>query len=170
TVNLLLKSEVNLAKEVKSRRSLEKPSSTDASLFVCDGQLILQTSVPVATIDIKTSKKVDWDIERYGLTQTSNDYALVGYSLNGITLPVGETVLGTCSNDLAVLSVSAADAEANSISIAFTGGIATGIDHFAADDAEEMYSVTGIRTHQKEGMRLIRKNGKTVKRFYKTNK
>ena len=176
TVNLLLKSEVNLAKEVnhakevKSRRSLEKPSSTDASLFVCDGQLILQTSVPVATIDIKTSKKVDWNIERYGLTQTSNDYALVGYSLNGITLPVGETVLGTCSNDLAVLSVSAADAEANSISIAFTGGIATGIDHFAADDAEEMYSVTGIRTHQKEGMRLIRKNGKTVKRFYKTNK
>ena len=38
------------------------------------------------------------------------------------------------------------------------------------NDAEEIYSVTGIRTHQKEGMRLIRKNGKTVKRFYKTNK
>ena len=171
TVNILLEEMPADNEEVNRREGLDAQQKADAYIFVRDGQLVMQSSVPVAAIDIKTSDMVVWDIERYGLTQTATDRALVGYSLNGATLPAGEVVLGKCAGSVRVLSASAADVEANSISIAITEGTATGIDGIADDENdEEMYTVTGVRSNRKEGVRIVRKNGKTEKVYYNKNK
>ena len=171
TVNIMLEEMPVNSEEVNRRESIEEQPIADASVFVREGQLILQSSVPVAAIDIKTSDRVAWNIERYGLTQTTTERALVGYSLNGATLPAGEVVLGKCTGNVKVLSVSAADAEANSISVAITDGTATTIEDIDDDGTtDETYTVAGIRTNTKEGVRIIRKNGRTVKVYYNKNK
>lgn len=124
-------------------------SGDDVTVFVADGKLVINAAVPVSSFDIVVSTgskfSMNEPITSAGFTctvkHTDNEVHLVGYSLSGATLPVGENVLGTLNEGVVTYSM-LADAEANEITTAF-GATPTGINSTTSDTQQlnEVYCI-----------------------------
>ena len=124
-------------------------SGDDVTVFVADGKLVINAAVPVSSFDVVVSTgskfSMNEPITSAGFTctvkHTDNEVHLVGYSLSGATLPVGENVLGTLNEGVVTYSM-LADAEANEITTAF-GATPTGINSTTSDTQQlnEVYCI-----------------------------
>lgn len=132
-----------------SQRVASITSGDDVTVFVADGKLVINAAVPVSSFDIVVSTgskfSMNEPITSAGFTctvkHTDNEVHLVGYSLSGATLPVGENVLGTLNEGVVAYSM-LADAEANEITTAF-GATPTGINSTTSDTQQlnEVYCI-----------------------------
>lgn len=139
-------------------------SGDDVTVFVADGKLVINAAVPVSSFDIVVSTgskfSMNEPITSAGFTctvkHTDNEVHLVGYSLSGATLPVGENVLGTLNEGVVTYSM-LADAEANEITTAF-GATPTGINS-TTSDTQQLNEVYRIPLGAKRSI-VIDANGK----------
>ena len=139
-------------------------SGDDVTVFVADGKLVINAAVPVSSFDIvvATGSKFSMNepITSAGFTctvkHTDNEVHLVGYSLSGATLPVGENVLGTLNEGVVTYSM-LADAEANKITTTF-GATPTGINS-TTSDTQRLNEVYRIPLGAKRSI-VIDANGK----------
>jgi Leucine-rich repeat (LRR) protein len=122
-----------------SQRVASITSGDDATVFVANGKLVINAAVPVSSFDIVVATGPEFSMNEAltsaGFTcsvkHTDNEIHLVGYSLSGTTLPVGENVLGTLNGGVVTYSM-LADTDANEITTAF-GATPTGINPTTSD-------------------------------------
>jgi len=143
-VNLLLTQEADVTAEAPSRMGITTAlAETEAVIYQADGQLVLSTDRPVAAFDIMidgSNMEPATALQTLGITcqtrQTNGRTRLIGYSLSGATLPVGETILGkTPGRNTCIVRAQLSDSEAKEISVALDGE-ATGIAATPATDTK----------------------------------
>lgn len=86
--------------------------NAEASISCENGNLCVNTSTPIASFDITldgcTDMKIGDSLEAMGMTYVTENknerIHLIGYSMNGVTLPVGETVLGTFNGNKPIVA------------------------------------------------------------------
>ena len=134
-VNMLLDAnavpvhQLNAAKRVATQAS-----ETSASVTIENGYLKINSVVPVSAFDITVSTSHQAEVvsalNDLGFIctskQSSNNLHLVGYSLSGAEIPVGETAICELNSGI-VSSAMLADRDANEISVTLNSGMATGI-------------------------------------------
>ena len=103
-VNILLDEEVSPARMANLSRRLDEISSESAAyISIENGQLLINSLVPISAFDIVVSTNQKCEIlpalSKMGFTcsvkQKGNQVHLIGYSLNGAVLQIGQT--GICS-------------------------------------------------------------------------
>lgn len=145
-VNLLLASESNGApRRDAPKRSDKLPESeaqagADAYLYWHNNLLYLSSPRPVAALDITLNGNVTWDIAKYGLVTTTKDNHIVAYSLNGNTIPAGETAIAMASESIPeVLNAMLSDTDAQEIRVGYSApGIITGLNSIKPADVNVM--------------------------------
>ena len=126
-VNLLLSNDVAAApRHMAKATGITGESTAEASVYCNGNELKIYTSVPIAAFDIivdnASSLSVCDAIANLGLTcavrETAAGAHIIGYSLNGASLPAGETsVASFCGNDAAIRYAVLSDKEATAISV-----------------------------------------------------
>ena len=171
TVNILLESEPDTYQSRLSKSKLAKGmgdmANTDAYIYMNDGKLILHSNVPVASLSIKTSGDIRWNVDTHGLQQSTSNGNVVGYSLNGVTLPNDEDgVLGEYTQ-VTVYSVSLSDVDAQPISVVFRDANTTDIKGASeSEENMEIFNVSGYRTKDvRKGINIIHRGGSAKKIF-----
>ena len=173
---------VNLLFETKdpaatSFRRSASTSGTEAIVFCRNGSLIINTTRPVAAFDITLSGCSDINIKALSQLgflcesrKTRDGLRMIGYSLSGNTLPVGETVVGLTNTNVAtVYSVQLADTDALEIQSAVGDGNSTGISTISMPkrNSEEIYRIPLGDSHaisiDSQGRKTLINNSKTVK-------
>lgn len=145
-VNLLLES--SSTAQSNARRASEHSSEVAACVYIEDGNLVISSAVPVASFDIIATTDQGWtiadELTQMGFNciarQNSNQVHLIGYSLSGITLPAGQTVIGKTGNG-AVSQIMLANQEAQEIPSAINK-VATGISSTVSDSEKEAYRLS----------------------------
>lgn len=145
------------------RKAPATATTADAEVYVEDGQLYVNSSIPVAAFDIVVDGCLSDDaaqqLEASGMTctirQSGATSHLVGYSLAGASLPAGITALGSLKGDVPTVRMATlADTDAVEIAAHITTattGIAKATDGFAITLAdgrlavETSQSMKGIR-------------------------
>lgn len=131
-VNKLLNTDASPAPAL-FRRANELSQDAEASIFIEDNQLILDTSVPVSAFDIMVSgigkcEVIDM-LSNLGITCTvkegNGSAHLIGYSLYGTTLPIGRTILCNLQNGTVTYAM-LASCDAQEIKVDISGSM-TGI-------------------------------------------
>ena len=115
----------------------------EASLYVQDGQVWINTDVPVAAFELTLRNAqrpvLNTQLEEMGFTCRMNSNGrttrVVGYSLNGATLPIGTTAICQ-TNQAEIVSGVLANAEAGEIAVRLTGET-TGISEELIVKSEE---------------------------------
>ena len=149
-VNILL-NDNNESKQLlsKSYRVADVQQEKEPTVFVSNGNLIINAAEPVSSFDIVVATDTDCEINENitssgfscATKQIGNQIHIVGYSLSGATLPIGENVLGRV-DDGYVISSMLANSEANEISTAFSSA-PTGISNnvFSDESINEVYRI-----------------------------
>jgi hypothetical protein len=143
-----------------------------------NGQLILETSIPVAAFDIVIDgvtttqlSTLTASLSDMGMTcqlrQHEGMVRVIGYSLAGITLPVGQTELCRLEQSAAkVVYAKLSDICANEIAVGFEKHDATGISEMTIGGNgvnDNLYNLTGQRVSKgqlKSGLYIV--NGKKI--------
>lgn len=132
-VNMLLDANAASARQMHSETRAQ-PSETSASVAIDNGYLNVNTVVPVSSFDIIVSTNQQAEIvsalNEMGFVCTSkqsgNNLHLVGYSLIGAEIPVGETAI--CKLNSGIISYAMlADRDANEISASLNVGMPTSV-------------------------------------------
>ena len=174
-VNLLLDDNVptTSSRRWKVQRQVAD-AEAEARLAWRGQELVLITARPVAALDISlhisAEAEVEWlpDESNWQISRRSGEKTsrAIVYSLNGRTLPEGETVVARISSGSATTgSAMLVDAEARKISVAT--GTATGISEIGSEDNDvDVYTVDGIK-HQgkvnRKGLYIVNGKKKMVK-------
>lgn len=174
TVDILLKSSEQQSVAPNGSRvnsaDMTVDNDCDASIYMSNGKIYLNSKFPVASLSIKAEGDIKWRLNALGMEQSTLRGNVVAYSLNGTTIPSYEDVVIGEYTHATVHSASLSDNEAQSISVGFNGGSPTGISgvSVAEDDNREIYNVSGYKTNTMgNGVNIIRSNGKTQKIFKK---
>lgn len=173
TANILLQPVGNSPSEAKGLlKKVPDHQVADATLSIRDGQVILYSERPVATLSLKTSDKINWSLEKYGMMQATSNNNVVAYSLGGLTLPLGECVIGTCKGNAEIFYASLSDIEANPIRVTVGEGSATNISSVSIGETDsQIYDISGKRLNSlSNGMSIVRKNGQYIKVINSNNK
>lgn len=139
-VNLLLETEVVYASRPLTRTASSE-TVVDAYAYIQDGNLIINSTIPVASFDmvISSGEEIDFSLltKQYGLSyqvkKNGNTQRVIAYSLNGNTLPVGENVICSVAN-AEILGVKLADNDANEIQSSSDGTGTTGIHELVTEE------------------------------------
>ena len=170
-VNLLM--EADNGDIVQAARTRNYMSNTDnaieASVYVKDNQLVLNTLHPVSAFDITVSKanylNVSDVLERMGMTITTRQHGggvrVIGYSLNGASLPKGVSVIGTldaCNSG--ILRAMLSDGDADTIPVSFDGSM-TSIKSINSSESDNstIYDLQGRKVRSVSRKGLYIKNG-----------
>lgn len=150
---------------IKASRHFEEDA--EAYVYIKDGKVILDTEVPVAALSINSDGGIEWNLQQLGLEQAVLGGNVVGYSLSGATLPVGETVIGTCTASTALNEAMLADESATAICTSLGGEDGTtSVEYTIVDESveSEFYNAAGVRHDGlSRGINLIKSNGKVKK-------
>jgi hypothetical protein len=150
---------------IKASRHFEEDA--EAYVYIKDGKVILDTEVPVAALSINSDGGIEWNLQQLGLEQAVLGGNVVGYSLSGATLPVGETVIGTCTASTALNEAMLADESATAICTSLGGEDGTtSVEYTIVDESveSEFYNAAGVRHGGlSRGINLIKSNGKVKK-------
>lgn len=166
TVNILLAQTAASGKAMRKAKSMPEFDDAEAFVYMRDGKVILYSEKPVAALSLKTSGNITWKLEGYGMTQTVANGNVVGYSLGGMTLPTGETVIGTCGECTNIHYATLADTEAQTISVALGENSPTGIHSVdgALDDDVQIFDINGHKVNRlNKGVNIKKNGGKTIK-------
>lgn len=134
----------------------------EAAVIIENGELKLQTTVPVASFDITINNCSSIALESlknsYGLDfkvkQSGSNVRVIAYSLSGLTIPVGILSLGKVDGEDGTIShVMLSDSEANEIKATTSKGMLSGISATAINDNIEI---------TRNGVRVNNVNDKTV--------
>lgn len=173
-VNLLLEdvpAPKNASASQTENREMEDADEEPASyIYIKGNQVILHTDTPIASLSVKATSNINWDVEKYGMMQSVYKGNMVGYSLSGITLPANEdVVIGECDELATIHSVSMSDVGAGLVKATVLRGNPTSIGSInIGEDDVEIYDVSGIKRNTlTNGIHIIKKNGKTTKLFNK---
>lgn len=148
-VNLLLESASSSARmQNRAKRASEVLSEATASVFIENGKLMVSSAVPVASFDIVVSSDQEWtmaeELSQIGFTcmtrRNGNQIHLIGYSLNGTTLPVGQTVIGETGNSTVSYAM-LADEDAQEIPSTINSSI-TGIQSIIFNSDRKSYRLS----------------------------
>ena len=150
---------------MKASRHFEEDA--EAYVYIKDGKVILDTEVPVAALSIKSDGGIEWNLQQLGMEQAVLGGNVVGYSLSGATLPVGETVIGTCTASTALNEAMLADESATAIRTSLGGEDGTtSVEYTIVDESveSEFYNAAGVRHDRlSRGINMIKSNGKVKK-------
>ena len=126
-VNILLDSNLSSVRASnKGRRKTAMSLDTDATVFVSNGELILNTADPVSSFDIVVATSSEFkpneSLVSAGFTcsvrSNGEETHLVGYSLSGATIPAGLNSIGVLEDGIVTYSM-LADSNANEIKSPF---------------------------------------------------
>ena len=170
-VNLLINAE-NVGDEQSASARRRAMQMSDATVYVQNGQLMLNTTLPVAAFDITLSGadgiNVTKDMERMGMTITKkvthDGIRLIGYSMNGAYIPMGDTAIGTLSSNAAcVRHAMLSDSEANGISVSVDANT-TGIEtvRMSSSESTEIYDLQGRKVNTMSHKGLYIMNGRKI--------
>ena len=170
-VNLLINTE-NVGDEQSASARGRAMQMSDATVYVQNGQLMLNTTLPVAAFDITLSGadgiNVTKDMERMGMTITKkvthDGIRLIGYSMNGAYIPMGDTAIGTLSSNAAcVRHAMLSDSEANGISVSVDANT-TGIEtvRMSSSESTEIYDLQGRKVNTMSHKGLYIMNGRKI--------
>lgn len=141
-------------------------NDNDASVYIKDGKVFLNSKIPVAALNITSAGNIEWNMQQYGMTQAEGNGNVVAYSLSGATLPTGETIIGTCIDGTTLHNVALADERASLIrsSLGYNGAT-TAVEYTICNDENiEFYNAAGVRQEKlSRGINLIKVNGKVRK-------
>lgn len=120
--------------------------AAEATVYCRDGQLYINTSRPVATFDItlRSSEPVSVlkSLEQAGFTcavrHEKGSTRIIGYSMKGATLPIGETVIAQTTGSAKVSRSVMADSQARRIIVALDNQT-TGIAPVGRESSTERY-------------------------------
>lgn len=169
-VNLLLENgQDEAANAIRMRRSAPYSEASAAFVYVENGKLMLNTNRPVAAFDITIGNANAFSIERslqsagmsVTTSKTANGIRLIGYSLNGASLPNGISEIGTLDKNTSyVRNAMLSDVDANAIFAAF--GSTTGIDTIESttEDDLTLYDLQGRKMQTKPGKGIYIQNGR----------
>ena len=155
---------------VQRRSAGDEP--TMATLYVKDGNLVINSASAVAVFDITLSGtnaiELSEVLKQRGLIcearQVDGGVRMIAYSLSGGCLSVGETVIGKVSSTAEVFSAVLADREAVRISVALGDNGTTGINAVEQLESSDSYLLRLGHGHAIS----IDKNGK--KTFVRENR
>lgn len=151
-VTLILESDID-EEETADGARVTDPSdkkAAEATVYLLNGQLVVNTDKPVATFDIvvRSSEPVTVlkSLEQAGFTcavrKDEGRTRIIGYSMKGATLPVGETILARTTGNAEVSRSVMADSQAKRITVAL-GNSATGIaPAVSRNSADERYRMS----------------------------
>ena len=170
----------------RSNLNTQKTQCAEASLYIKDGKLILNTSRPVAALDIiignegtKERGNENSNLAFSSLLSslssvsqrqlTDGKLHLIIYSTSGKTLPVGISTIGTCSNNATITNAMLVDEEAVELNAQLNDATAviTGIESLnnstnsPLDNDTPAYNLSGQRVG-KSYKGVVIKNGKKV--------
>ena len=162
------------ASPMAAHRIQSSYQSSSATLYVKDGQVWVDTDTPVAAFELTLSGAKDVSVcdqmKQMGFTCRTNSLddvtRVVGYSMNGATLPVGKTAI--CHAGQAVIvSAVLSDSDAEEIAVRLTGGETTAIDDSQVYDLQRddsaVYDLSGRKlsnSQMKKGLYI--QNGKKM--------
>ena len=172
-----------------TNETTETTENSQASVYIKDGRLWIDTEVPVAAFELTLAGDnvgaVSNALQRLGFTCRTNCVGsvirIVGYSMNGATIPVGETEICTLNTGNAgetpalpghaqITQVVLSDANADAIPAAIEGD-ATGIhsiDDLPIDDLRfDSSAVYDLQGRKIENSKFV--NRKSVKGVYIQN-
>lgn len=175
TINILLAQEeedngslIETATESSNTAIAYSDSETEAELIFEDGKIKLRTSTPVAAMSIKAAGDIKWNLDAMGLEQSTSKGNVVGYSLFGNTIPVGESIIGTYEGNININGVSLSDENADNITVTLKNGLLTSIAPTPQEDSNEIYTLRGERLNSTtKGIHIIKNNNKTYKVYNK---
>ena len=103
-VNLLLDAEPAASRQLsrKVNEGMRSSVADKAMVYIADDELMISTPEPVSSFDIIVTSDNNFavaeDLQKSGFTcmvrQTGHSVHLIGYSLSGMSLPVGQTLIG----------------------------------------------------------------------------
>lgn len=128
--NLLLTGEL-VPMTSGSRRLSMASNATQASLYWEDGVLYLNSTVPVAALDIVNSVDgdINWNLGAHGMvvlnaSSTQGQHSVI-YSLNDVVIPAGLTAIATTTDQRAtVVAAMLSDADAELIQVKYNDSTA----------------------------------------------
>lgn len=168
TTNILLSDTQQISDVYRSKQKTKQNeySETDAILYIQNGKIILNSKKPVAAIQIKAEGAVEWNIEKYGMQQSTKQNNLVGYSLTGVTLPAGENIIGFCLSDAYIREASLSDSNANAISVGIKENTGISGSDVSLEDClnPQIYDLSGRKMNSlRKGINIVKKNGRFIK-------
>lgn len=171
TTNLLLAAAEARHCMPMSTRSMESPASTDAYLYIEGNDIVLETSRPVAALQLTSTGDVQWQLNQCGLSQTTahGGADVVAYSLSRNTLPIGRTIIGQCGTGCQFINACLADDEAQRISVTMGQPSVNGIEEIGQDAETMTYGADGVRRQSLQpGINIMRlPNGASIKSYIK---
>lgn len=171
-VNLLLEMDSELSSA--RRKAPSQQTESDASIYVQNGLVMLNTSKPVAAIDLYI-KGVDSFNGEYNLVNAGMSFVtrkkadgvhIIAYALNGSYIPVGSSVVGSIGKESAVISFAMlSDPEANAISVTNNRNT-TGIETVSSSiqDNRAIYDLQGRKVNVTPHKGLYIKNRQKIVR------
>lgn len=170
-VNLLLNDETDKTKSASApRRAAQAPTiGSDAAVYVENGQIMINTSQPVAAFDITLRGANSINIASLSgmtiCTKARRDgLRIIGYSLNGTCIPAGISTVGTLGQTATVGHAMLSDCEANAISVSCDNTV-TGIEPtIVSPDGSGIYDLQGRKVNAMHQKGIYIQNGcKVVK-------
>lgn len=168
TVNLLLASNTEA---VASRRRAPGAGAAapQARVYVRGSELVLETAVEIAAIQVKALGDITWTSPVAGMSFASDGSGMVGYSLSGATFVPGTHVIGQCDPTCVIAAVDAADPHAQTVHIAAGSGSVSGITSAVTDSDDTpsaIYDIYGRSLPAPgRGVNIVVKDGRAVKVF-----
>ena len=147
-VNKLLEKEPSLgSSEVHAREGVSQSSYQDASLYFEERQLVIHSSIPVSAFDIvvSTNQKCELSsaLQENGfmcsIKENRGRVHLIGYSLNGVTLPARAIICSVDEGTIDYAMLSDKDAQEISCSLGGTATIIRGTS--IKNHLEEIYRI-----------------------------
>ena len=114
---------------------------------------------------VRAEGNVSWALPGHGMEQAVDGSNLVGYSLNGTTLPQGTTVIGTYTGKVDVRSATLSDERAYAVDATVCHGQPTAVGHPGTSDGmEAVFDMSGRRLDtMRKGVNILMK-GKSAKK------
>ncbi|MBR4644157.1 MAG: discoidin domain-containing protein [Bacteroidaceae bacterium] len=171
-VDLLMNVEPAESASSPRRKVQDLDTDADASIFIQNGRVMLNSMEPVAALDLflndASSIKVADDLERMGMSviskKASDGLHIIAYSMNGACIPSGISVIGIVDTNAAtVRSVMLSDSEANPISVSLDD-VTTSIEFMetAGDDANAIYDLQGRKVNTMFNKGIYIKNRRKI--------
>lgn len=170
TVNILLEdTQTSANSSVLQARNVMYAHEMDAYIYRKGNQIFLHSNTPIASMSIKATGNINWNVERYGITQSVRNGNMVSYSLNGTTLPSNTDIVIGEGDNFTIYAVSMSDSEANPVKATVMDDVSTSIGSINVNDSDaEIYDVSGMKRNTwVKGINIVKHNGKTIKLFKK---
>lgn len=162
TVSLLLAKDTDEL-ERQRLRAPQAASAHDVAIWTEDGELWMESDMPVAALHLRLDRTVDWTLGEYGLNLTESGSSMVAYSMSGGSVPPGRHRIASNADGVTMLYAEASDERADDLSVGF-GNTSTGTDALGDDGETLIYTPDGVRVKEcRRGVNVVKRGSKVSK-------